>query len=524
MDIAVETGAATAGTASLGTRDWVDLLEDIPAAALILTGITPRRMILGMNDRSGRLFGYERAEVVDQPLTLLMPSPLHELGASSPDWPVEDGTVTSCGRRRDGSQFPIEVRCTTPYPGMGVAGIAIVRDVSAGSAAQRLLAAQRDAALNASKGKSQFLAAASHDLRQPLQTIWTMQAILARALAQSEYAEPLAAIEDAVRNMDQMLSSILDINRLEAGAIDPVIEDFPLRDILPRLHAEFAYGAARKAVTLDVEDCAEFARSDRSLLPVILRNLLGNAIKYTQHGWVRLRVRASGDQLHIEVRDTGIGIAPENLRRLFDAFYQVENAALDGHEGVGLGLSIVQQFSKVLDHRISVESRIGEGSTFTVRLPRGVAGARGPNPCRVAIPMPAPPAGAPRVLHIEDDPAVARAIALLLRLEGYEVLSAATRDEAMRYIKGPTPPPDLVLSDYRLPMGFRGDAIIAEIVAWLGFKPPTIMLTGDTTDGHIAQVMRIADRILPKPVDVNLLLREISSLLDGSHRAAAAIT
>jgi two-component system CheB/CheR fusion protein len=380
---------------------------------------------------------------------------------------------------------------------------------------ERMLALQRDAAVNADKVKSRFLAAASHDLRQPLQTIWTMQAILARALAGTEYMQAIASIEEAVRDMDQMLASLLDVNRLEAGAIRPVICDFPLREIVPRLRAEFAYAATRKALSLELEESAEFVRSDRTLLPAILRNLLGNAIKYTRHGAVRLRVRTTAEHLHVEVSDTGIGIAPDNLRRLFDAFYQVESPAPDSREGVGLGLSIVQMFCRMLGHTVTIESTIGAGSTFTVRLPRGIADESRAAQLPIATRRSTPPAAATTVLHIEDDPGVARSIALLLRLEGYEVVSAATRDEALHHVRDGALRPDLVLSDYQLPMGIRGDTIVAEIAAWLGFKPPTIMLTGDTTDDHIARAGRIADRVLPKPVDVDLLLREIGRLLEG---------
>ncbi len=380
MDVAVEASAISAGPWPPTLRDWMGVLEDIPEAAFVLTGSARCRVILGVNGRGARLFGYERGEVVNRPAALLMPSPGIDAHPPSPAVPVGGGVLASRGRRRDGSEFPIEIRCTDPAPGREAVGIAIVRDISHGFDARRLLMAERDAAVTASRWKSQFLAAASHDLRQPLQAICTLQAMLAHALAHSAYSAPLAAIGEAARTMGQMLGTLLDINRLEAGAIEPVIADFPLREILPALRAEFAAAAANRAVTLEVEDSAEFARSDRALLPVILRNLLGNAIKYTRRGVVRLQVRAADDQLYIDVRDTGIGIAPENVRRLFDAFYQVEDESLEAREGVGLGLSIVQQFSHFLDHRVTIESRLGEGSTFTLRLPRGMAEQTRPLP------------------------------------------------------------------------------------------------------------------------------------------------
>jgi len=253
------------------------------------------------------------------------------------------------------------------------------------------------------------------------------------------------------------------------------------------------------------------------LLPVILRNLNGNAVKYTQNGTVQLRVRTEADQLRIDIRDTGPGIAPENLQRLFDAFYQIDNPHRDQRQGVGLGLSIVQTICQLLDHTVTIESRIGAGSTFTVQLPRGVVSAVAAKPTEIPVLIPVPSTGAIKVLHIEDDPGVARSTAMLLRLEGYEVFSAATREEAMRQVEGDALRPDVILSDFRLPMGFRGDEIVAEIAARLGFKPPTIILTGDVANAHVDKAKLVADRILPKPVDVNALLRELKNLLDTRH-------
>jgi signal transduction histidine kinase len=375
----------------------------------------------------------------------------------------------------------------------------------------------RDSAVQANWVKSRFLAAASHDLRQPLQTIWTLQAVLARAFKDTDYAPHLALLEESVRTMDEMLSSLIDINRLEEGAIKPLIRDFPLQEILPRLRSEFGYAAASKSITLDIEDSVEFARSDAMLLPVILRNLVGNAIKYTPYGAVQLQVRTDAGQLYIDIKDTGPGIAPENVQRIFEAFYQIDNPNRDQRQGVGLGLSIAQTICRLLGHSVTIESRVGEGSTFTVHLPRGAAAAVAAKPIEIPALIPVPPTGAIKVLHIEDDPGVARSMAMLLRLEGYEVFSVATRDEAMQQVEVHALCPQLILSDFQLPMGFRGDEIVAEISKRLGFKPPTIMLTGDTADKHVEKARLVADRILPKPVDVNALLREIESLLNTRH-------
>lgn len=241
--------------------------------------------------------------------------------------------LTSLGCRRDGTEFPIDVQLNSSSDGADPVTIAIVRDSTERTLLEEAFTQARDSAVRANEVKSRFLAAASHDLRQPLQTIWSLHSIISRALKDTAIAPQLALLEEAVRSMDQMLSSLIDINRLEQGAIHPGIRDFALQEILPRLRSEFGYFAASKSLVLQVEESAEFARSDAMLLPVILRNLLGNAIKYTQHGSVRLHVRVRDPYLYIDVIDSGPGIPREHLDRLFDAFYQIDNPSHDQRRG-----------------------------------------------------------------------------------------------------------------------------------------------------------------------------------------------
>jgi two-component system CheB/CheR fusion protein len=314
--------------------------------------------------------------------------------------------------------------------------------------------------------------------------------------------------------MDQMLAALIDINRLEKGAITPVIRDFSLQEILPRLRSEFGYAAAAKSLILDIEDSSEFARSDPMLLPVVLRNLIGNAVKYTPHGTVRLRVRSEAANLYLDVIDSGPGIAPEHLSRLFDAFFQIDNQSQDQRKGVGLGLSIVETICRILGHVVTISSRPGEGSTFTVQIERGVMTALPPDLASITTMIETIPSSGAKILHIEDDPGIARSMALLLGLEGCSVVSAASRDEALEHINIDGVRPDLILSDYQLPMGFTGAEVVAEIAELLGFRPPTIMLTGEITERHIGNAKVIADRIMSKPVDVNRLLHEMAVLLE----------
>ncbi len=405
------------------------------------------------------------------------------------------------------------------------------RDVTEHKRLEAELEAARNAAVQANEFKSRFLASASHDLRQPLQTIWSLHAVLSRSLAGGPLQPSLALLEEAVRYLDDTLAALMDVNRIERGVIVPVQRDFRLTEMLHRLRADFSVAASARGLALGIDDSAEVVRSDPTLLPVILRNLLANAIKYTPRGEVRLRVRRDGARLAIDVTDSGVGIDQEHLPRIFEAFYRVDATGLDQRRGVGLGLSIVHSLCRLLDHEVRVESEVGRGSTFTVSLPCGTAdeaatqNAAAPEP-RAACP-PASPGGPTgrrgTILHVEDDAGVARSMGLLLSLEGYDVVHAASRAEALRRVEEGVRP-DLILCDFHLQQGQTGDQVVSELAEALGRKPPTIVLTGDISDRQIGKARAIADRILPKPVDIDVLLREFDGLLVAVPSAPAALS
>ena len=407
------------------------------------------------------------------------------------------------------------------------------RDVTEHKRLEAELETARNTAVQANEFKSRFLASASHDLRQPLQTIWSLHTVLSRSLAGGPLQPSLALLEEAVRYLDDTLAALMDVNRLEQGVIVPVQRDFGLTEMLHRLRADFALAASGRGLELTIEDSAEAVHSDPTLLPVILRNLLANAIKYTPRGAVRLRVRRDGARLAIDVIDTGVGIEPEHLPRIFDAFYRVDATGLDQRRGVGLGLSIVQSLCRLLDHEMRIESEVGRGSTFTVILARGAALEAAPEPAP-ASPDAWAPGGPPPVatggsrsrrgtiLHVEDDVGVARSMGLLLSLEGYTVVHAASRAEALRRVEEGVRP-DLILCDFHLQQGQTGDQVVGELAEALGRKPPTIVLTGDISDRQIGKARAVADRILPKPVDIDVLLREFDGLLDAIPSAPAPL-
>jgi len=246
-----------------------------------------------------------------------------------------------------------------------------VDDITERKKASEALVAARSIAEQANLGKSRFLAAASHDLRQPLQTLSLLQGILAKRIHDDSGVKLVGKLEETLGAMSGMLNTLLDINQLEAGTVRPEITEFRIDGLLDRLRTEFTYHTAAKGVGWRVVESGLVVRSDPRLLEQTLRNLLSNAVKYTERGKVLLGCRRRGDKLRIEVWDTGIGIPTGQLKVIFEEFHQLDNAARERIRGLGLGLSIVQRICDLLEHTIDVRSWPGRGSVFAIaRIPQ----------------------------------------------------------------------------------------------------------------------------------------------------------
>lgn len=237
---------------------------------------------------------------------------------------------------------------------------------------EEALRAARDEANRANQAKSRFLATASHDLRQPVQALSMLNGALRRKALDEDAAEAVAAQEQALTGMARLLNALLDISKLESGAIRPEIQDFELELVLKPIQTEFSELARGKGLRLEVINVTSLARSDPTLLSQILRNLLSNAIRYTQQGKICLRCLEEDGRITVEVEDSGIGIAEEHLTYIFDEFYQVKGSR-GAREGYGLGLNIVRRVAKLLNHELSVRSTVGRGTTFSVRVPSAAA-------------------------------------------------------------------------------------------------------------------------------------------------------
>ena len=381
--------------------------------------------------------------------------------------------------------------------------------------ADALTAAKRQAEL-ASIAKTRFLAAASHDLRQPLQTLSLLQGLLAKRVVDEKAQQLVGRINDAVGAMTGMLNALLDINQIEVGSVKPEIASFPVNVLFDRLKEELTYHAQAAGLALRVVPCALSIRSDQRLLEQMVRNLISNALKYTQRGRVLLGCRRRQGKLRIEIWDTGIGIPGSELKAIFEEYYQVDNAARQRSRGLGLGLSIVKSLGELLHHPIRVRSLQGKGSVFSIEVPLtpgGHVSAPDPQPraAEDASTHTAPRAGA--ILIIEDDPEVREHLELFLNDEGYHVATAINGPAALEAMARGTVRPDLVLADYNLPNGMNGVQVSQKLRQELDRQIPFIILTGDISTDTLRDIALHDCVHLHKPVKLNDLTRTIEKLL-----------
>jgi two-component system CheB/CheR fusion protein len=386
-------------------------------------------------------------------------------------------------------------------------------------AAEALLAAKRQAE-QANLGKSRFLAAASHDLRQPLQTLSLLQGILAKKVTDPDASKLIARLEETLGAMSGMLDTLLDINQLEAGIVRPETTTFPVKDLLERLKTEFAYHAAARSLGWRVVPCGLFVHSDPRLLEQMIRNLLSNAVKYTERGRILLGCRRRGDKLRIEVWDTGPGIPEGQLKAIFEEFHQLDISARERSGGLGLGLAIVQRLADLLGHAVDVRSRPGKGSVFAVEVPLGHEDA-------VSPPRQDRPAKEEEVrlrgtiLVVEDDPGVREMLEVLLVDEGYAAVAAADGRRALEAVAPGAPRPDLVVADYNLPDGMNGLQVVARLRETVHHEIPVIVLTGDISTDTLREIARHGCAQLNKPVKLKALASLIRHLLAERRPAAA---
>ncbi len=503
-------------------------LDAAPDAMLI---IDHAGIIQYANQQVSSLFGYAHAEVVGQSVERLMPDRFrtqhiaHRQHYSGVRRPMGQG-LELIGRRADGTEFPVEISLgPVESPGQSLVAAAI-RDVTdrkraeaelkvARHTADRALETAteaRESADRANQSKSRFLATASHDLRQPLQTLALLNGTLRRIVSNRDAAEVLAQQEQAIGAMSRLLNALLDISKLESGAIKLEPCDFKVAALLEELHREFAGIAASKGLKLQVAAAEQYVYSDRSLVERILKNLVSNAIKYTRQGQVSLRCVSEAASVRVEILDTGIGIPSDQIAYIYDEFYQVGVPANSSREGYGLGLSIVKRLVRLLNLRLDVTSEVGKGSVFSLSLQPGTSGpAAAPADTSRDVPRELR-TDRPRVLLVEDDRSVRDATRMLLKVEGYDVTAVASLAEALRNVNEQGTP-DLLITDYHLQGGESGTQVIAQVRENSGVLVKAVLITGDTSTAVKELPPDSKLRVISKPVNAEELLNLMSCLL-----------
>jgi len=367
--------------------------------------------------------------------------------------------------------------------------------------------AWKSAAL-ADQAKTSFLSAASHDLRQPLQTLRFLQAALEPHLPDGEGRNLVGGIARSLDTMSSILSTLLDVNRLETGNLRPSASDFAVGEVFDSLAADFADSVAEKGLRWRMVHSQLVVHSDKRMLETMLRNLLSNAVRYTDRGAVLLGCRRAGDNIRIEVWDSGIGISEDQLPQIFQEYYQGADSAASG--GFGLGLAIVRRIGGVLGHRIDARSTPGKGAVFSIEIPRGDASndtaEKAPTPIHEKINFPGV------VLVVEDEASVRASLTRLLNMKGIDAILVATADDALTKINRQEIRPDLLICDYNLRGSANGVDTVNALRAALGWNIPAIVMTGDIRSEVVEAVAAQGISVLIKPFLADELLQQIARL------------
>ncbi len=497
------------------------LLQVSPDALLVVDELG---IIQFSNETSNGLFGYSLEQLVGQPITILIPERFHLRHGTHVTGYLAAPTNREMGaritdlyaRRADASEFPAGIRLSPFRDGERALVAAAVRDMTERSMISDALIAAREEADRANRAKSRFLATASHDLRQPLQAIRLINASMQKMTREdADLSELVRHQALAIDSATGLLNALLDISRLESGAIEPRLEPVSVAGAFESILEEFAPAAAAKHLALNYLPTALVLSTDRMLFTQLFQNIIGNSLKYTEQGSVQISYVVGDDALIFEVQDTGVGISEDKLGRIFDEYYQIGPQGTQ-RLGVGLGLAIVREVTRLLGYSVTVSSTVGEGTCVRVRVPSHrlltevylpiVDEAHGESIRRPA---------ACRLVLLEDNDSVRRATELFLSLEGFEVRSAASADNARELFLNMASG-DVLITDFHLDGPLNGLDVLLQLRAQQGREVPAVVMSGDLQSmlrGVKTSIPRC--RFLSKPVDTRALLGAIAELSAG---------
>ncbi|MBN8941435.1 MAG: hybrid sensor histidine kinase/response regulator [Rhizobiales bacterium] len=368
---------------------------------------------------------------------------------------------------------------------------------------------ERDRATAANHAKTRFLAAASHDLRQPIHALGLFTAALAalarRGDVRAGEAQGIAEkLQATIGSLGGLLHGLIDVSRLDAGLVAVERRPIALARLIAGLGEEFGPQARERGITLRVVPSSAWVESDPALLKRILDNFLSNALRYAPGGRVLVGCRRRGAMVEIQVHDTGPGIPADQHEAVFEEFTQLHNPHRARQEGLGLGLAIVRRLAGLLGHRVVLRSVPGKGSSFSLVVPLAAAAATPAVTQRQAL------ASGLAVMVIDDDLQVLEGVALLLPSWGHRCFMGATVDEVRRrHAEAGAPPVDIIIADYRLADGMAGTAAVERLTGHLGYRVPALIVTGDTSPERLRELAASGHVLLHKPLAPDALQQAI---------------
>jgi len=384
--------------------------------------------------------------------------------------------------------------------------VQLTRELESRREIELALKAAKQSADIANQGKTRFLAAASHDLRQPLNSALLFLESVDETQLGHGNRELLQRATVALASLNNLLGTLLDSARLDSGGISPRVTDFPISAVFERIGPEFQSVARAAGIELAFVQSRAWLRTDMHLLETVLRNFLSNAIRYTPRGRVLAGCRRRNAAIEICVYDTGIGIEAKHLEKVFEEYYQVPMAERPRDAGIGLGLSIVSRITRLLSLECSVDSKLGKGSRFAVRVPRGVTRADSqPRDPWVHDAARAIAKRSLNVIVIDDHPEVLRGMAAILSKWGHRAVTASTATDAVVQLITADLQPDLVISDYHLAAGAKGDQAIVEVQREFDAGAPALIMTSDPDPGLRERLQARGMTVLAKPVNLGKL-------------------
>lgn len=369
----------------------------------------------------------------------------------------------------------------------------------------------------ANQAKSRFLAAASHDLRQPLHALGLFVGQLRERMRADERKRVIGCIDTALSAMNELFNALLDISKLDAGATTTEITDFPVAQLLAHAETTFVEAAREKGLSFRVVHCRAWIRSDFILLERVIFNLISNAVRYTHRGGLVVGCRRRDNSLRIEVWDNGTGIPADQQDKIFGEFYRLGEPDRDRRAGLGLGLAIVDRLCRLLDHPVHVRSILGKGSVFAVTVPMAKSRIMKTSAVPALAPHQLDLSNGKLVVVIDDDPLVLEGMGGLFRSWGCKVIAAETDIKALKGLVAADHLPDLIISDYYLSEGRTGLEAIAKLRDALSAQIPAFLISGDTNSKPQREAKAKGCHLLHKPVDPMALRAMFNQVIKRTH-------